>query len=721
MFQIDEKVLADSRTLITIQNKKDQLDSLTKNGTLNYTLEGNNLWLTTPKIRTAYLSRQNYVDKYDKVVLARNGVDIDGNYSFDNPIAFKDNVEIQKDLLVRGNLTVEGDTSIIDTPRLSIEDNIIELNRNENGNGITLKNSGVAINRGSKEFARTVYNEDHKAFVFDTAAEIDSDFNNTKWVAMGYTEANGEYLPGEFRARHRLTAPFGKITDSLSVANQTTLNDLTVAGTSKFNGTVIANGDHTVNGTFTANGSAIFNNLLTANKVATFKDNVNMEKVLTVKGTSTFEDRTTHKQGLTVEAAGANITGPVLLTGTMIVSDNTTLKKDLLVSAKTTSGRLEVLDEATLGSLTVKSLSILNGATTINSSLTVADKSTLNTTVVNGTLTANSSSMLKGDVTILNKNLVINSNADNNGTITVGGNGYFKKSIDVDGDANFDNNVTISGSLTMIDSDILASNITVKNDYKIEQGNGKGLRFWDNDNYKIYMSSSDVELGGRLDSTSDYNMYFKMSAGTNRGFVFKNGNTAVAQIESSGQVRTEGKVIIQGYDALTRVNEGHKTDNTGINADKLDSLHATDFLRRNVDTDTTGAITFNTAGKAIKFNGGGSIFRNGAIIIQAENAINNGVKIQSESGTDLLTVKDHSINGLLYKTFKVYHAGNHGSGSGLDADTLDGQHKEYFATATHLHDDRYIRNDEVDLKMKYRIEYNEEFDSLDFMYIGDMS
>ena len=39
MFQIDEKVVADSRTLITIQNKKEQIDALTKNGTIHYTMD----------------------------------------------------------------------------------------------------------------------------------------------------------------------------------------------------------------------------------------------------------------------------------------------------------------------------------------------------------------------------------------------------------------------------------------------------------------------------------------------------------------------------------------------------------------------------------------------------------------------------------------------------------------------------------------------------------
>ena len=39
----------------------------------------------------------------------------------------------------------------------------------------------------------------------------------------------------------------------------------------------------------------------------------------------------------------------------------------------------------------------------------------------------------------------------------------------------------------------------------------------------------------------------------------------------------------------------------------------------------------------------------------------------------------------------IWHAGNDGSGSGLDADFLDGYHASAFATAGHNHDGRYIR------------------------------
>ncbi|MDG1857841.1 MAG: tail fiber domain-containing protein, partial [Emcibacteraceae bacterium] len=75
-----------------------------------------------------------------------------------------------------------------------------------------------------------------------------------------------------------------------------------------------------------------------------------------------------------------------------------------------------------------------------------------------------------------------------------------------------------------------------------------GLRFWSgNNSYSIRMSSSTSgTYGGRVggETTSDYNMYFTMAGGTNRGFVFNNGlNNAIAGIDASGNGRFEGDVI----------------------------------------------------------------------------------------------------------------------------------------------------------------------------------
>jgi hypothetical protein len=84
--------------------------------------------------------------------------------------------------------------------------------------------------------------------------------------------------------------------------------------------------------------------------------------------------------------------------------------------------------------------------------------------------------------------------------------------------------------------------------YSISSGDGKGFRFWNDDSYKIYMSSTaNATWGGRTsgETTSDYNMYFRMSGGTNRGFVFRNGTTNVAGIDATGRVySSDGRIYL---------------------------------------------------------------------------------------------------------------------------------------------------------------------------------
>lgn len=71
--------------------------------------------------------------------------------------------------------------------------------------------------------------------------------------------------------------------------------------------------------------------------------------------------------------------------------------------------------------------------------------------------------------------------------------------------------------------------------------NGRGLRFWNNDAYKIYMSSRDGNPFGttnELSTAADYNMYFRMD-GNDKGFVFWNktkSSIPAAQITGSGDV-----------------------------------------------------------------------------------------------------------------------------------------------------------------------------------------
>lgn len=92
-------------------------------------------------------------------------------------------------------------------------------------------------------------------------------------------------------------------------------------------------------------------------------------------------------------------------------------------------------------------------------------------------------------------------------------------------------------------------NINYSNHHRTAAADGSGLNFWASDSYKIYMSASgNGTWGGRVagETTSDYNMYFRMTGGTNRGFVFMagaSGTTAVAGIDASGNGRFIGDVV----------------------------------------------------------------------------------------------------------------------------------------------------------------------------------
>ena len=112
-----------------------------------------------------------------------------------------------------------------------------------------------------------------------------------------------------------------------------------------------------------------------------------------------------------------------------------------------------------------------------------------------------------------------------------------------------------------------------------EAGNNNGIGFWGNTSgaagsYAIYMSAHNGTYGGRVTgdaNNQDYNMYFKMSAGSNRGFVFKNGSTNVFGIDGGGRLQVTGdiygKAVANQYSNLYRFGGlylGWDNDNYGV-------------------------------------------------------------------------------------------------------------------------------------------------------------
>jgi hypothetical protein len=74
--------------------------------------------------------------------------------------------------------------------------------------------------------------------------------------------------------------------------------------------------------------------------------------------------------------------------------------------------------------------------------------------------------------------------------------------------------------------------------FQVEAGDGQGLRFWNGDSsYSVYMSQDGASGAGNIPglTAADYNMYFRMSGGTNRGFAFQSSTgTPHSGIDAGG-------------------------------------------------------------------------------------------------------------------------------------------------------------------------------------------
>ena len=79
-------------------------------------------------------------------------------------------------VIVSANLVVEGDTLTVEAENLNVKDNIIQLNFGETGSGVSLRYSGLQIDRGSLDSASFFWDENDDSFNLATGSPT-STFN----------------------------------------------------------------------------------------------------------------------------------------------------------------------------------------------------------------------------------------------------------------------------------------------------------------------------------------------------------------------------------------------------------------------------------------------------------------------------------------------------------------------------------------------------------------
>jgi hypothetical protein len=91
------------------------------------------------------------------------------------------NATFQGDVVVTGNLTVQGTNTVINTTETTAKDRIFTLNAGEVGAGVTAGTSGIEVDRGSEVKAQLLFNETEDKWQAGVEGAL-------RFLAAGYSE-----------------------------------------------------------------------------------------------------------------------------------------------------------------------------------------------------------------------------------------------------------------------------------------------------------------------------------------------------------------------------------------------------------------------------------------------------------------------------------------------------------------------------------------------------
>ena len=251
-------------------------------------------------------------------------------------------------------------------------------------------------------------------------------------------------------------------------------------------------------------------------------------------------------------------------------------------------------------------------------------------------------------------------------------------------DANISGTISDSKLPSSISSDITGNAASADTVDVAGEGNVSGTR------YLVFTdtngSAKTLGLDGNLSYEANTNT---LTAGT------FNGSGASLTSLNGGNI-SSGTISASRIPTLNQNTTGSSGSCTGnaataTNADKVDNLHASSFARSDADDTLSGDITFSNSGQYPITVGNTSGMNNGKLLLRGsaspyiqfqENSTNKAFiqwhsdgyfRIANEEDGSQLRIQDNlkfSTDGSSFN--KIWHEGNDGSGSGLDADLWDG-------------------------------------------------
>lgn len=503
------------------------------------------------------------------------------------------------DTIIHGDLTVTGNATIVNTNITTFKDNILLLNSNETGAGVTPNLSGIEVDRGSLTNYQSVFQESTQFFKIGQVGSLQC-------------VATREDLPLSYGAMifnptlQRLDSSQTFPLQMFFSVNQNSSSSIT--GSIVVNGGIGASGNCYIDGTFAFKGTNYFNNIR-SNGTNDFLLNVGNDLYLQVPtnksiyipanvnlgiGTSTISNNNTD---LTIQ----NTTGSIKLTS----STNIQIPSSVYLNWGTTTGNSIIYDSVNMN-INATNLTNVNSIlnitdTTITSSPNTGSIVTLGGIGINNSTNASSSTNggslsvrggagIQGNayigltLIISDKSLVMSQ---------VSGQGINFRSLNRTLSTNTNDDIlfntfeggTINGSSIVINNSstvYIASSPTIigggtlNNSYALYIASGN-----------VYMGNSSLSIGGTIPTTSYTTGTFLLSG----GLAINLAQNAVS-ITNGGSFGTAGGMAV-GMDAYF----GGKLDIGNSNTSLTQVTNVGVNFRSNprtINTTSSNDITFNS-------------------------------------------------------------------------------------------------------------------------------
>lgn len=144
-------------------------------------------------------------------------------------------------VLITGDLRVEGDTVYVTAENLDVEDNIITVNKGETGAGVTLDYSGIMVDRGTLGSASLIWSEN---IIVPNGQTGEPGALDGGWQLAVGPEGTYSFANSRLLLRQIITDPLTDNGDLLLIGSGTGV--IKVIGTDNYEDQVIAFGDDAI-------------------------------------------------------------------------------------------------------------------------------------------------------------------------------------------------------------------------------------------------------------------------------------------------------------------------------------------------------------------------------------------------------------------------------------------------------------------------------------------